>query len=171
MENIVIRRAALSDAEALLAVYNHYVAETHISFDIEPRTIEQRIVWLEGFAERGRYQCFVAERGGKAIGWASSGRFNERAAYDTSVTTSVYLAPGEGGKGLGRRLYQALFDALSKEDVHRCYGGIGLPNAASVGLHLAMGFQHIGTYREVGRKFGRYWDVAWYEKAMGRPVT
>jgi phosphinothricin acetyltransferase len=162
----IIRRIEARDIAPLLDIYNHYVATTHISFDVEPRTLEQRRAWFESFAETGRHQCFIADRNGTAIGWASSGRFKDRAAYDTSVETSVYLAPGEGGKGLGRRLYETLFDALAKDDVHRCLGGIALPNEASVGVHLAMGFRHTGTYTEVGRKFGRFWDVAWYEKRM-----
>lgn len=167
MNDIVIRHARGEDLDALLAIYNHYVVNTHITFDVEPRTREQRKVWLDGFAESGRRQCFVAARGDTAIGWASSGPFKDRAAYDTSVETSVYLAPGEQGQGLGRKLYQALFDALAKEDVHRCFGGIAQPNEASVALHLAMGFHRVGTYTEVGRKFGRFWDVAWYEKPLG----
>jgi phosphinothricin acetyltransferase len=155
-----IRRAEARDLARLLDIYNHYVLTTHVTFDVEPRTLEQRRVWLESFGDTGRFQCFVADRAGAPIGWACSTKFKEKAAYDTSVETSVYLAPGEGGKGLGRRLYQALFNALASEDVHRCYGGIAQPNDASVGLHLAMGFRHMGTYREVGRKFGRFWDVA-----------
>jgi phosphinothricin acetyltransferase len=161
-----IRRVEARDLAALLNIYNHYVTTTHISFDVEPRTLEQRRAWFDSFAEAGRHQCFVADRDGVAIGWASSGKFKDRAAYDTSVETSVYLAPGEGGKGLGRLLYGTLFDALAKEDVHRCFGGIALPNEASIGIHLAMGFRDVGTYTEVGRKFSRFWDVAWYEKAM-----
>jgi phosphinothricin acetyltransferase len=163
---MTIRRARAEDIDALLSIYNHYVANTHITFDVEPRTREQRKVWLEAFAERGRRQCFVAARDGKAVGWASSGPFKDRAAYDTSVETSVYLTPEEQGKGLGRKLYRTLFDALEHEDVHRAFGGIAQPNEGSVGLHLAMGFHHVGTYSEVGRKFGRFWDVAWYEKAL-----
>jgi phosphinothricin acetyltransferase len=166
MSDITIRRAKENDLDALLAIYNHYVANTHITFDVEPRTREQRKAWLDGFSESGRRQCFVADRGGMAIGWASSGPFKDRAAYDTSVETSVYLAPDEHGKGAGRRLYQTLLDALAREDVHRAFGGIALPNEASVGLHVAMGFHHTGTYSEVGRKFGRFWDVAWYEKSV-----
>lgn len=167
MTNIAIRRIEARDIAPLLDIYNHYVATTHISFDVEPRTLEQRRAWFDSFAETGRHQCFVADRDGIAIGWASSGRFKDRAAYDTSVETSVYLAPDEGGRGLGRRLYQALFESLAREDVHRCFGGIALPNDASIGVHLAMGFRPVGTYSEVGRKFGRFWDVAWYEKQMG----
>ena len=164
--DVEIRHIATGDLPALLEIYNHYVARTPVTFDIEPRTLEQRQAWFDSFAPTGRHQCFVAARGGQPIGWACSGRFKDRAAYDTSVETSIYLAPGEVGKGLGRRLYQTLFDALAKEDVHRAFGGITQPNEASVGLHLAMGFSQVGTYREVGRKFGRFWDVAWYGRAL-----
>ncbi len=167
MSDIVIRRVHPDDLPALLAIYNHYVVHTPVTFDIEPRTLEQRQLWLDTFAPAGRHQCFVADDNGNAIGWACSGRFKEKAAYDTSVETSVYLAPGQQGKGLGRRLYRTLFDALAKEDVHRAFGGVTQPNEASVGLHLAMGFSHVGTYREVGRKLGKFWDVAWYGKTFG----
>ena len=166
MPETIIRRVEQNDLSALLAIYNHYIASTPVTFDIEPRTFEQRQLWLDGFASAGRYQCFVAVRDGNAIGWSCSGKFKEKAAYDTSVETSIYLAPGEQGKGLGRKLYHALFEALAKEDVHRAFGGVTQPNEASVGLHLAMGFSPVGTYREVGRKFGKFWDVAWYGKTL-----
>ena len=167
MAEVVIRRVVQDDLPALLEIYNHFVVYTPVTFDIEPRSLEQRQAWLDTFADVGRHQCFVAARDGQAIGWACSGRFKEKAAYDTSVEASIYLAPGEEGKGLGRRLYRTLFDALAEEDVHRAFGGITQPNEASVGLHLTMGFSQIGTYREVGRKFGRFWDVAWYGKTLG----
>ena len=167
MAEIVIRRVVQDDLPALLAIYNHFVVHTPVTFDIEPRSLEQRQAWLDTFADVGRHQCLVAAKDGQAIGWACSGKLREKAAYDTSVETSIYLAPGEQGQGLGRRLYQTLFEALADEDVHRAFGGITQPNEASVGLHLAMGFTHVGTYREVGRKFGKFWDVAWYGKTLG----
>ncbi len=166
MSEVLIRRAAEQDLRALLDIYNYYVCTAHYTFDVEPRTLAQRGEWLRKFGARGRHQCFVAEREGRTIGWSCSVAFKDRAAYDTSVETSVYLAPGEQGKGIGRRLYGALFEALAREDVHRAFGGIAQPNEASVALHVRMGFRHVGTYHEVGRKFGKYWDVAWYERAM-----
>ncbi len=166
MSDVSIRHAEARDLPALLDIYNHYVLNTPITFDIEPRTLAQRKEWLAGFGPSGRYQCLVAARGNAAIGWACSGRFKDRAAYDTSVETSIYLAPDETGKGLGRRLYGALFEALKGEDLHRAFGGVTQPNEGSVGLHLAMGFTHAGTYKEVGRKFGRFWDVAWFERVL-----
>jgi len=165
--SLSIRRARSSDLPALLDMYNYYIENTHITFDLQPRTLEERGCWLAQFHESGRHQCFVAEESGNVLGWASSSRFKDRAAYDTSVETTVYLAPGETGRGLGRKLYEALFGALSREDVHRAYGGIATPNPASIRLHEAMGFARVAAYREVGRKFGRFWDVDVYERAMG----
>jgi phosphinothricin acetyltransferase len=166
MSEIVVRRAAAADLSALLDIYNHYVVTTPITFDIEPRTLAQRREWLDQFGESGPHQCFVAELENKAIGWACSAKFKEKEAYATSVETSVYCAAEYTGRGIGRQLYSALFEALAGEDVHRAYGGVTLPNEASVGLHVALGFRPIGTQRQVGRKFGRFWDVALYEREM-----
>lgn len=165
MSQVFVRRVEQGDLPALLAIYNHYVVNTHVTFDLEPRTLAQRQEWLDGFAPAGRHQCFVAVKAGVPIGWACTAKFKEKAAYQTSVETSVYLAPGESGQGLGRRLYETLFEALAREDVHRLFAGIAQPNDASVALHRKMGFRHVGTYDEVGRKFGRFWDVAWYGRA------
>jgi phosphinothricin acetyltransferase len=129
--------------------------------------LHRRQGWLEQFKDRGKHQCFIAIMGGKPVGWACSTKFKDKAAYETSIETSVYCAPGYTGRGLGRRLYKMLFESLHGEDIHRAYAGITLPNAASIGLHVAMGFRVIGTQQEVGRKFGRFWDVALYERQVG----
>jgi phosphinothricin acetyltransferase len=166
MSDISIRRAVPADLSALLDIYNYYVLNTPITFDIEARTLAQRQEWFDQFTDAGRYQCFVATVGAKAIGWACSTKLKEREAYATSVETSVYCAPGYTGRGLGRRLYEALFDALANEDIHRAYGGITQPNEASNRLHTAMGFRPVGTQTEVGRKFGKFWDVALVDRQM-----
>jgi phosphinothricin acetyltransferase len=166
MSDVAIRRAERDDLGALTDTYNYYVRETPITFDIVPRSLAQRQQWLDGFASTGRYQCFVAVKNGAVRGWASSHRYNERAAYDTTVACGIYLAPDATGQGLGRRLYATLFEALAGEDIHRLFVGITLPNEASVRLHLAMGFQPAGIYPQVGRKFGRYWDVATYLRPL-----
>ena len=166
MDDTVIRRVQSDDLPELLEIYNHYVRETPITFDIEPRTLAQRQAWLNSFAAQGRYQCFVAARNGKPVGWASSLPYNERAAYETTVSSSIYLAPDATGRGLGRRLYATLFEAIAGEDIHRLFAGITVPNEPSLRLHRSFGFEPVGVYREVGRKFGRYWDVAVYLKSM-----
>ena len=105
------------------------------------------------------------------IGYACSSRFRPKPASETSVETSVYLAPEAIGHRAGSRLYEKLFKALEGEDVHRAYAGIALPNPASVRLHERFGFKRVGHFTEQGRKFGRYWDVAWYEKPLGPEST
>jgi phosphinothricin acetyltransferase len=108
----------------------------------------------------------VAEERGRVLGFASSSRYRAREAYVTSIETSVDVADGWTGRGIGSSLYEFLFAALVEEDLHRAYAGITMPNLVSVALHRRFGFEHVGTFREQGRKFGRYWDVAWFEKAL-----
>jgi len=167
MANLKIRHVEPKDLPALLAIYNHYVIHTPVNFDIEPRTLEQRREWLTQFSPNGRYQCFVAIEKDEPVGYTCSMKFKEKAAYETTIETSIYCAPSKGGQGIGRRLYETLFDAIKSEDVHRAFGGITLPNEASVRVHERMGFRHIGTYGEVGRKFGKYWDVGLFLKDLG----
>jgi phosphinothricin acetyltransferase len=115
----------------------------------------------------GRHRLLVAVSGGAVGGFACSSRFRPKAAYETSVETTIYLAAEAVGRGAGSRLYGQLFHALEGEDVHRAYAGISLPNPASIALHERFGFKRVAHFTEQGRKFGRYWDVAWYEKPVG----
>jgi phosphinothricin acetyltransferase len=166
MRDTRLRRGEEADAAALNAIYDPYVRDTAITFDIEPWTLEARRRWLGEFSDAGRHQLFVAERTGALVGYACSRRFREKAAYDTTVETSVYLAPEAHGQGVGRALYERLFAALQAVDAHRLVAGLTLPNPASVALHERFGFTAVGVLREVGRKFGRYWDVLWMERAL-----
>ena len=164
---VEVRPATESDLPVVNDVYNQYVAETHYTFDVEPMTIDERREWFTHYDETGRYRVIVAVSEGIVIGYASSSRFRVKPAYETSIETSVYLAPESVGRGAGSRLYEGLFKALEGEDVHRAYAGIALPNPASIGLHERLGFKRVAHFTEQGRKFGRYWDVAWYEKPLG----
>jgi phosphinothricin acetyltransferase len=161
-----LRPGAAADLPALVAIYNHYVETTPITFDVERQSVETRRAWFEQFAPCGRYRLLVAEHAGEPVGYACTAPFRAKRAYDPSVETSIYLAPDWTGRGLGARLYAELFAALGGEDVHRAYAGITLPNAASVALHEKLGFTCVGVMHEVGFKLGRYWDVAWYERPM-----
>ncbi|MBH1937744.1 N-acetyltransferase [Streptomyces sp. AV19] len=170
-----IRAGEERDLEQLTDLYNHYVTSTPITFDIEPVRAADRRRWLADHPATGRHRLLVAEEAGTVLGYATSGPLRPKRAYETSVETSIYLAPGRGGRGLGSQLYRALFEALAGEDVHRAYAAITLPNDASLRLHERFGFRPAGVHREVGRKFGAYWDVAWLEKALpdasGRPSS
>jgi len=165
-DSFEIRPGAARDLEGLNDLYNHYVRETHITFDIEPLTMAERRDWFRHYGRSGRHRLLVAVRGAHVLGYATSSPWRPKQAYETSVETTIYLRPEEAGHGLGTRLYGALFDALATEDVHRAYAGIAIPNPASVALHEKLGFTQVAYYTEQGRKFGRYWDVAWFEKPL-----
>ncbi|MFP8907068.1 GNAT family N-acetyltransferase [Streptomyces atacamensis] len=166
---VQVRAGEEGDLPDLTDIYNHYVRETPVTFDIEPLTVDARRPWLLSHPKDGPHRLLVAldAESNRVLGYATSSPFRPKPAYSTSVEVSVYLAPDACGRGVGTLLYERLFDALGGEDVHRAYAGIAQPNEASVRLHARFGFRRIGTYGEVGRKFGRYWDVAWYEKPLG----
>lgn len=161
-----VRPATPDDVPALTEVYAHYVRHSHATFDLDPPDAVARRAWLDAHAG-GPHRVLVAEVDGRVDGYASSSRFRERRAYDTSVETSVYLREGSGGRGLGGALYAALFDALAGEGLHRAYAAVALPNPASEALHRRSGFRAVGTFEEVGFKFGRFHDVRWYQKELG----
>ncbi|MEV2213859.1 N-acetyltransferase family protein [Streptomyces sp. NPDC050997] len=169
---VQVRPGVESDLDALTDLYNHYVRETPITFDTSIFTPEERRPWLLSHPEDGPHRLMVATETGsqgtsqEILGYVTSSAFRPKPAYATSVEVTVYLAPRARGRGVGTLLYKSLFAALAHEDVHRAYAGIALPNEASTRLHERFGFRHVGTYREVGRKFGRYWDVAWFEKEL-----
>lgn len=162
-----IRPAEPADLPDLTAIYNHHVRTTPVTFDVEPYTVEARRTWFEQFAPTGRHRLLVAVEDGEVAGYAGTTTFRPKAAYAPSVETTVYVRPEAQGRGLGRALYAALFAALEGEDVHRFLAGVTLPNPASVALHRAVGFTEVGVFREVGRKFGRFWDVLWLERPKG----
>jgi len=168
---VIIRPGRDDDVPALTEIYNHYVINTHYTFDIDAWTVDKRRArWFAQFATSGRYRLFVAETKDDkraVIGYASSTQFKVKRAYETSVESTIYLHPDWPGRGVGTMLYTALFDALRGEDVHRAYAGVALPNDGSLTFHQRMKFVPIGTYHEVGRKFGRFWDVAWLERPVG----
>jgi phosphinothricin acetyltransferase len=162
-----VRPATPGDLNRLVEIYNHYVVETHFTFDTEPFAVGARTQWFTQFAETGPYRLLAGVFDDAVIGYASSTRFKPRPAYNTSVETTIYLDPRQTGKGFGRALYAELLRQLENdESVHRAYGGIAQPNPESKALHESLGFVRVGSYHEVGFKFGKYWDVDWYEKDM-----
>jgi phosphinothricin acetyltransferase len=161
-----VRPATGNDLEALNDIYNHYVATSHVTFDVEATSIQWRRRWFEEHTD-GRHRVFVAILVGRVTGYASSSQYRAKAAYETTVETSAYVAPDFVGRGLGTSLYAVLLDALEREDVHRALAGIAQPNEASVALHRRFGFYPVAHFSDQGRKFDRYWDVDWYERALG----
>src|SRR6476646_3116249 len=166
---IRIRPASRDDLPRLTEIYNHYVLHTPVTFDIEPYTVERRMSWFGQFDTTGRYRLVVAEQDGVVVGYAGTTRWRPKAAYDTTVETTSYTSVETVGRGVGRMLYGALFEALRDENIHRIVGGFTLPNDGSARLHEHFGFRHVGIFSEVGFKFGKYWDVAWTERPLRLP--
>ena len=166
MDDVNVRPAMRADLPRLTEIYNHYVINTPITFDLKPLKVEERAQWFEEHAGAARHRLFVAEMAGTVVGWAGTGPFRDRAAYDTSVETTIYCAPDATGRGIGAAMYSALFAALKNEDINRLLAGITLPNDASVKLHRRFGFTEVGVFSECGRKFDRYWDVVWMERPL-----
>jgi phosphinothricin acetyltransferase len=170
MSDLVIRGAQRDDLPRLTEIYNYYVLNTPVTFDIEPYTVERRAAWFEQFAETGRYRLLVAEENHEVLGYAGTTKFRPKAAYETTVETTIYCAQGAGGKGIGSLLYAALFEVIAGEDIHRIVAGYALPNPATEALHRKFGFRQIGVFTANGRKFGKYWDVMWNEKEIKQLV-
>lgn len=164
-----IRLANEADASAVYAIYAPVVRDTIISFEHEiPSVVEMR----------GRIskilQCYpwlIYERDDEVLGYAYAGMHSERAAYQWSANVSVYVGANARRMGVGTALYRSLFALLRLQNYVNVYAGVSLPNAASVGLHEAMGMTPVGVYHRVGYKFGAWHDVGWWERALcDRPV-
>jgi phosphinothricin acetyltransferase len=165
MTGLRIRPAERGDLPRLTDIYNYYVLNTPVTFDVEPYTVERREAWFAQSAPTGRYRLLVAETSAGVVGYAGTSPFRPKAAYDTTVETTIYCAPDAVGKGIGRQLYSTLFETVRGEDIHRFVAGYALPNPATAAIHERFGFKVVGIFHEVGRKFGKYWDVCWVERA------
>jgi phosphinothricin acetyltransferase len=161
---MLIRPATAADAPALLAIYRPFVETSTVSF-------ETAVPAVEAFAARvdkalAGWQWLVAEHAGACVGYAYGSTHRERAAYRWSVEVSAYVHPDHHRKGIGRALYTQLLDALARQGYCNAYAGITMPNAGSVALHRSVGFEPIGVFKSVGRKFGRWHDVAWLQRPL-----
>ena len=172
MSDIIIRRAASSDAARLLEIYAPYVERTAISFEYDVPTVEEFRARID--KTMARYPWLVLEIDGRPEGYAYAGPFKARAAYDRSCETSIYLSGAAQGQGFGRRLYAQLEDALRSMGMLNMYACIAYPpvpdeylTANSAGFHAHLGFVTVGHFHQCGFKFGRWYDMVWMEKMIG----
>ena len=162
--DLTIRDATAADASECAAVYAPYVADTTVSFEEEPPDAAEMAHRIAAAQER--HAWLVAERDGRVIGYAYGGPWRDRPAYRRTCEVSVYVEAGAQGGGVGRALYAALLDRMRELGMHTAVGGAAMPNDASERLHEALGFEAVGTFREVGHKQGRWCDVRWYQKLL-----
>jgi phosphinothricin acetyltransferase len=161
-----IRPATPADAARICAIYNPYVTTTTVSFEEEPVDEFGMAQRIADVAAAG-LPWLVLEVDGAVAGYAYATKWRVRPAYRHSVESSVYLDQAWAGRGFGKLLYGALLDDLRTRDLHLVIGGIALPNAASTGLHEALGFCKVAHFSEVGKKFGRWVDVGYWELRLG----
>jgi phosphinothricin acetyltransferase len=162
---MLIRRAQPADAPAITAIYNEAIASTTATFDTEPKSVEERSQWLAAHDER--HPVLVAEIDGQVVGWASLSRWSDRRAYDDTAETSFYVAAAHRNQGIGRRLKRAIVDEATTRGFHTLIARVAEGSEASLHLNRSFGFEHVGTLKQVGRKFGRLLDVHILQKMLG----
>lgn len=161
---VQVRDASAADAEACAAIYAPYVTDSAITFEIDPPGPAEMAARIA--QAQSTHAWLVVEDEDRVIGYAYGGPMKPRAAYRWSCEVSVYLEPGRRRTGAGRALYEALFARLTARGYRTAVAGMTLPNPASEGLHKSLGFEPIGTYRNIGWKLNTWHDVAWVQRPL-----
>ena len=171
--DIQIREAVIDDAARLLAIYAYYVEKTAITFEYDVPSLQEFRERISRIKER--YPYLVIERNGVIEGYAYAGVFKDRAAYDWSCEMTIYLDRNAKGLGLGRKLYEALEEALRRQGILNLYACIGYPDQPdeyldynSAQFHAHLGYEKVGTFHQCGYKFGRWYSMIWMEKMIGK---
>jgi phosphinothricin acetyltransferase len=154
-----LRQATGDDGPACAAIYAPYVTDTAITFETDPPSAEEMSRRITSALRT--HDWIVLQDTGRVVGYAYGGPFKARAAYRWSCEVSVYIERERRRTGGGRALYAELFARLAERGFRTVVAGMALPNDASTGLHRALGFEPVGTYRRIGWKHGRWHDVAW----------
>lgn len=163
----MIRPATQSDAGAIAAIYNYYVTDTIVTFEEEPLPSSEMARRIQIVHDEG-LPWLVAEENGEILGYAYANPWKERIGYRFTVETTVYLSKDCTGRGIGSQLYSELFRLLDAKGVHSAIGGVCLPNDASVALHEKFGMKKVAEFEQVGIKFGRWLDVAYWQRIFTR---
>jgi phosphinothricin acetyltransferase len=164
MPAFTIRPATENDLEAIRAIFNYYVTRSTCTFQIELETAEERIAWFRGRSEL--HPVTVAEGDGGVIGWAALSPWKSRCAYTNSAEASVYVHHEYHRRGIGKALLLDLIERAKVTGLHTIIGGTCSEQAASIALQVALGFELVGTFRQVGRKFDRWLDVTYTQLVL-----
>jgi phosphinothricin acetyltransferase len=172
MASLIIRAATVADAEALVAIYAPYVQSTAITYEYEVPSLDEFSRRIETYSQK--YPYLVAEADGIPVGYAYASPLGSRPAFDWSIETAIYVREDCKGMGIGRALYEKLEEILRLQGIRTMTAAVAtvahddpyLTNA-SLSFHLRMGFTPVGTFRNCGCKFGRWYDLTWLEKPIG----
>ncbi len=166
MSELIIREATPTDAAAICDIYNPYIEYTTISFEEQPISVTEMAERIAGTQAQGLPWLVAQAEDGELFGYAYANRWRVRPAYRHSVEASIYLRQATVGRGLGKQLYRELLQRLSALGLRTVIGGVAQPNPASDALHCALGFKQVASFEQVGRKFGRWLDVAYWQLAL-----
>jgi L-amino acid N-acyltransferase YncA len=164
MQNAGIREVMAKDHEQMLAIYNHYITQSIITFDKEPYTLVQMTTKIE--AAQKDYPVLVAYQDDVILGYAYASQWKTKAAYKHSAETTIYMHPEYHGKGMGLRLYNALLTSLPLFDIVNAVACITIPNEKSIKLHQKLGFEKVGRFEQVGYKNEQWIDVEYWQKRV-----
>lgn len=160
--NFIVRCARFEDAEEIITIYNHFVLNTTVTFETRAiKALEMRNRIEQTLASGLPWLTVVDEH--KVIGYCYASPWKGRSAYQHSVEVTVYIHNDYHGLGLGKMLYQKMFEQLETQGIHTVIAGIALPNAKSVALHEKLGMQKVAHFQQVGRKFDRWIDVGYWQ--------
>jgi phosphinothricin acetyltransferase len=155
----------------ILAIFNEAIANSTALYDYKPRTPQWMANWFEAKTQ-GCYPVIGLENdAGELLGFATYGKFRERPAYKYTVEHSIYIDARFRGQGHGRALLEAIVAAAIKQDYHVMVGGVDASNAVSMRFHERLGFTHCGTIAQAGFKFGRWLDLAFYQRILATPAA
>lgn len=163
-ESVIVRRAKEEDAGDIARIYNYAVLNTTATFDMEPKSVEDRVEWLREHGEQ--YPVFVAELNNKIVGWSSLSPYGERPAYRFTVENAIYIDCEYQGRGIGSLLLQVLLQSADESGYHAVIALVVKGNDSSARLHERFDFKLVGVMHEVGRKFDRWLDLLIYEKIL-----
>ncbi len=157
-----IRKATLDDARDICNIYNYYIENTVITFEITPVSETEMRQRIHEIFESG-YLFFVGETEGKIVGYYYTHQWHSRRAYDTTAEESIYLDKDEVGKGYGTKMFRHLLKHIDRNKIHVLIAGICIPNESSVQLHEKFGFKQVSNMKEIGRKFNQWQDVGHWQ--------
>jgi L-amino acid N-acyltransferase len=163
--NIIIRPATQQDIPAIVEIYNDAVMHSTASYDYYPATLDARIAWYESHL-RSQHPIFVAEEGGKIVGWSSLSAFRHADGYCYSAEDSIYVAAGNRGRGIGKLLLSPLISTAQELGLHTIIAGIDASNEVSIRLHENFGFRQVGYLKEVAFKFDRWLDLVLMQRML-----
>lgn len=167
-----IRHATSDDRVAIVALQNSYIESGFVGlFREEPFRLDERTEWFAQFDPNGPYQLLVAYEDDRLHGYCASLVFRGGGVFRKTVETTLYTSMANGRRGVGTKLYSALFERLAKQDVRTAVSGIALPNDASVAIHRKFGYREVGTFEDYAFFRGQYVSSLWMQKHLGSAST